>query len=441
MMSPDLWMLLAFAGLLIAGVPVAFSLGLAGAVGILAGLPPAMLATLGTNTYNSIAKYPLIAIPLFILTGLIFERSGVALRLVRFAQALIGPRHGGLALVAVLVCMIMGGMSGSGPADAAAVAMVMLPSMTKAGYPKPFSATLIAASASTAILIPPSVALILYSIVVPGVDLRALFAAGLFPGILAGLALLVPALLVSKRYGWEGRGWEGGTPVEGAERLKVGETFKQALPALFAPVLILGGLRSGLFTPTEAAVVAVAYGVAIGLFVTRELGWRDLWALLGEAAVISGVVMLIIALAGIFAWAGTMLGTFRDMAQWIIALTDNGVLLLILIMLAVLAAGMLLDAISIYLILMPILIPVMQHFEWNPVWFGILLAMNIAIGQFTPPVAVNLMVTTEVAKIRLEQTVGWALLFVMAMAGALALVAVFPEIALWLPRTLGYNVG
>jgi tripartite ATP-independent transporter DctM subunit len=441
MMSPDLWMLLAFAGLLIAGVPVAFSLGLAGAVGILAGLPPAMLATLGTNTYNSIAKYPLIAIPLFILTGLIFERSGVALRLVRFAQALIGPRHGGLALVAVLVCMIMGGMSGSGPADAAAVAMVMLPSMTKAGYPKPFSATLIAASASTAILIPPSVALILYSIVVPGVDLRALFAAGLFPGILAGLALLVPALLVSKRYGWEGRGWEGDTPVEGAERLKVGETFKQALPALFAPVLILGGLRSGLFTPTEAAVVAVAYGVAIGLFVTREIGVRDLWRLFGEAAVISGVVMLIIALAGIFAWAGTMLGTFRDMAQWIIALTDNGVLLLILIMLAVLAAGMLLDAISIYLILMPILIPVMQHFEWNPVWFGILLAMNIAIGQFTPPVAVNLMVTTEVAKIRLEQTVGWALLFVVAMGGALALVAIFPEIALWLPRTLGYNVG
>lgn len=439
-MSADLWMLLAFAGLLIAGVPVAFSLALAGAVGILSGLSPAMLATLGTNTYNGIAKYPLIAIPLFILTGLIFERSGVALRLVRFAQALIGPRHGGLALVAVLVCMIMGGMSGSGPADAAAVAMVMLPSMTKAGYPKPFSATLIAASASTAILIPPSVALILYSIVVPGVDLRALFAAGLFPGILAGLALLIPAMLVSRRHGWEGSGREGGAPVAGAERLRVGETFTQALPALFAPVLILGGLRSGLFTPTEAAVVAVAYGVVIGLFVTRELGWRDLWALFGEAAVISGVVMLIIALAGIFAWAGTMLGTFRHLAEWIISLSDSGVVLLVLVMLAVLAAGMLLDAISIYLIMMPILIPVMQHFEWNPVWFGILLAMNIAIGQFTPPVAVNLMVTTEVAKIRLEQTVGWALLFVAAMAGALALVAVFPEIALWLPRVLGYNV-
>ena len=431
-MTPDLWMLLAFAGLLISGVPVAFALGLGGAVGILAGLSPAMLATLGTNTYNGVAKYPLIAIPLFILTGLIFERAGVAARLVRFAQALIGPRHGGLAVVAVLVCMIMGGMSGSGPADAAAVAMVMLPSMTRAGYPRPFSATLIAASASTAILIPPSVALILYSIVVPGVDLRALFAAGLFPGLLAGAALLVPALLLSRRHRWEAP--------DGVERPALGESFRQALPALFAPVIILGGLRSGLFTPTEAAVVAVAYGALVGLFLTREMRWRDLWALLGEAAVISGVVLLIIALAGIFAWAGTMLGTFRHLAEWIVGLSDNGTLLLVLIMLAVLLAGMLLDAISIYLIMMPILIPVMQHFDWNPVWFGILLAMNIAIGQFTPPVAVNLMVTTEVAKIRLEQTVGWALLFVVAMAAALALVALFPAIALWLPGVLGYNV-
>lgn len=171
-MSPDLWLILSFAVLLALGVPVAFALGLSGAIGIIAGLSPDMLATLGTNTYNGVAKYPLIAIPLFILTGLVFEKAGVALRLVRFAQAVIGPRHGGLAMVAVLVCLIMGGMSGSGPADAAAVAMVMLPSMTKAGYPKPFSATLIAASASTAILIPPSIALILYSIVVPGAPAR-----------------------------------------------------------------------------------------------------------------------------------------------------------------------------------------------------------------------------------------------------------------------------
>jgi tripartite ATP-independent transporter DctM subunit len=432
-MSPDVLMIGSFLLALLLGVPVAFALGLGGVVGILSGLSPDMLATLGTNTYNSVAKYPLIAIPLFILTGLIFERAGVAASLVRFAQALIGPRHGGLAVVAILVCLIMGGMSGSGPADAAAVAMVMLPSMRKAGYPQPFSAALIAASSSTAILIPPSIALILYSIVVPGVDLRALFAAGLFPGILAGLSLLLPAWLLARHYGWE-------SP-EASERPPLMQSLREALPALFAPVLILGGLRSGLFTPTEAAVVAVTYGLVVGVVVYRKLGWRDIASLMTDAAVTSGIVMLIIALAGIFAWAGTTLGTFRHLAEALLSLSDNGWVLLGLVMLLVLIAGMLLDAISIYLILIPILLPLMQHFQWNPVWFGILLAMNIAIGQFTPPVAVNLMVTTRIANIRLEQTLGWALVFIAAMSVSLLLVMLVPGIALWLPDKLGYVVG
>ena len=432
-MSPDLLMLLVFGGAMLLGVPVAFALGLGGAAGIVLGLSPDMLATLGTNTYNSIAKYPLIAIPLFILTGLIFERAGVAASLVRFAQALIGPRHGGLGLVVVLVCLIMGGMSGSGPADAAAVAMVMLPSMTKAGYPKPFSAALIASASSTAILIPPSIALILYSIVVPGVDLRALFAAGLFPGLLAGMSLLLPVWWLAKRNGWE-------DPSQG-ERPDLKESFIKALPALFAPVLILGGLRSGLFTPTEAAVVAVTYGLIVGIFVYRQLSLKEVWGLLGEAGMVSGVVMIIISLAGIFAWAGTTLGTFTHLAEALLSLSDKGWVLMILIMVLVLLAGMLLDAISIYLIITPILIPLMQHFGWNPVWFGILLAMNIAIGQFTPPVAINLMVTTQIAGIRLEKTFGWALFFMLTMLSALILVMVFPGIALWLPERLGYVVG
>jgi tripartite ATP-independent transporter DctM subunit len=432
-MSPDMWMLVVFGITMLLGVPVAFALGLGGAAGILAGLSPDMLATLGTNTYNSIAKYPLIAIPLFILTGLIFERAGVAASLVRFAQSLIGPRHGGLALVAVLVCLIMGGMSGSGPADAAAVAMVMLPSMTKAGYPKPFSASLIAASASTAILIPPSIALILYSVVMPGVDLRALFAAGLFPGILAGLSLLLPAWWLSRRYGWE-------DPNSG-ERPDIKDSFIKALPALFAPVLILGGLRSGLFTPTEAAVVAVTYGLLIGVFIYKQLNPRSLLEMMIEAGKISGVVMIIISLAGIFAWAGTTLGTFSSLANAMLSISDNSWTLLLLIMLLVLLAGMLLDAVSIYLIITPILIPLVNHFGWNPVWFGILLAMNIAIGQFTPPVAVNLMVTTKIANIRLEKTFLWSLLFMVTMFSSLLLVMLVPGIALWLPDKLGFVVG
>ncbi|WP_417607614.1 TRAP transporter large permease [Oceanimonas baumannii] len=432
-MSPDLLMLLVFGAAMLLGVPVAFALGLGGAAGIVAGLSPDMLATLGTNTYNSIAKYPLIAIPLFILTGLIFERAGVAASLVRFAQALIGPRHGGLGLVVVLVCLIMGGMSGSGPADAAAVAMVMLPGMTRAGYPKPFSAALIASASSTAILIPPSIALILYSIVVPGVDLRALFAAGLVPGVLAGMSLLLPVWWLARRNGWE-------DPSQG-ERPPLKESFIRALPALFAPVLILGGLRSGLFTPTEAAVVAVTYGLLVGVFVYRQLSLKDIWGLLGEAGMVSGVVMIIISLAGIFAWAGTTLGTFQHLAEAMLSLSDQGWVLMILIMVLVLLAGMLLDAISIYLIITPILVPLMQHFGWNPIWFGILLAMNIAIGQFTPPVAINLMVTTQIAGIRLEKTFGWALFFMLTMLSALVLVMVFPGLALWLPERMGFVVG
>ena len=432
-MSPDLLMIGSFLLALLLGMPVAIALGLGGLMGIVAGLPPAMLGTFGTNTYNSVAKYPLIAIPLFILTGLIFERAGVAAALVRFAQSIIGPRHGGLTVVAVLVCLIMGGMSGSGPADAAAVAMVMLPSMQKAGYPKPFSASLIAASSSTAILIPPSIALILYSIVVPGVDLRALFAAGIFPGILAGVSLLAPALYFAKKYRWE--------DPEAVERPPFWPSFKAALPALFAPVIILGGLRSGLFTPTEAAVVAVAYGVLVGCVLYRNLSLRNLWGLMTDAAVTSGVVMFIIALAGIFAWAGTTLGTFQHLADALLSLSENGWVLLGLVMVLVLIAGMLLDAISIYLILIPIVLPLMNHFGWNPIWFGILLAMNIAIGQFTPPVAVNLMVTTRIANIRLEHTIGWAMVFVAAMAVSLVLVMLVPGIALWLPEKLGYVVG
>ncbi len=432
-MSPDLWMLLIFGACLVIGMPVAFALGLGGAAAIVAGLSPDMLATLGTNTYNSIAKYPLIAIPLFILTGIIFERAGVAASLVNFAQSLIGRRHGGLALVAVLVCLIMGGMSGSGPADAAAVAMVMLPSMTKAGYPRPFSASLIAAASSTAILIPPSIALILYSVMMPGLDLRALFAAGLFPGLLAGASLLVPAYILAKRNGWE-------AVKSTDEKLpSVRSSFVKAIPALLAPVIILGGLRSGLFTPTEAAVVAVTYGLLIGTFVYRELTWSSLIDMFNEAVKISGVVLIIIALAGIFAWAGTALGTFTRLADVILSISDNALVLLLLVMLLVLLAGMLLDAISIYLILTPILVPLIQHFEWNPVWFGILLAMNIAIGQFTPPVAINLMVTTKVANIRLEETFGWAVLFMFTMLSALLLVLFFPQIALWLPEYLGYS--
>lgn len=304
--------------LLVIGAPIAVSLGLAGAAAVAIGLDLNTVAMIGTNTYASVAKYPLIAIPLFVLTGMVFERSGVAGRLVVFAQSIVGPRRGGLAIVATVVCLIMGGMSGSGPADAAAVATIMIPSMMKAGYPKAFSASLIAASASTAILIPPSIALIIYSIMVPGVDLRALFAAGIFTGILAGLAVIIPTLVISRAKGFGA--------AEDSERPPFWASFRGAVPGLMAPVIILGGLRTGLFTPTEAAAVAVAYGMCVGVFFYRNMSLRDVWRVLADSAEISAVVMIIISLAGLFAWAGSTLGPLtrrrrrsflsRIMARW-----------------------------------------------------------------------------------------------------------------------------
>ena len=255
----------------------------------------------------------------------------------------------------------------------------------------------------------------------------------MIPGVLAGVALLVPSYILARLRGWESSKTE--------ERPPFKQSFIKALPALFAPVIILGGLRSGLFTPTEAAVVAVSYGLFLGAFVYRQLTWRGLLEMFNEAAKLSGIVLLIIALAGIFAWSGTTLGTFTHLADIILSLSDNGLVLLFLIMILVLFAGMLLDAISIYLILTPVLIPLINHFEWNPVWFGILLAMNIAIGQFTPPVAVNLMVTTKISNIRLEHTFGWAMLFMLTMFCTLLLVMFFPSIALWLPEYLGFSVN
>jgi tripartite ATP-independent transporter DctM subunit len=308
--------------------------------------------------------------------------------------------------------------------------MVMIPGMAKQGYPREFSASLIAAAGSTAILIPPSIAFIVYSILVPGASVPALFAAGMIPGILAGLSLLIPVLYFSLREGWGGEG--------GEREVTLWQSFKDASWGLLAPVIILGGLRSGMFTPTEAAVVAVFYGFFVGVFVYRSLTWRGVYRVLVESAEISAVVMIIISLAGVFAHAGSTLGAFDAFAKALIGVSSIEWIMLLMIMLMLLVAGMLLDAVSIFLVFLPILLPIAKTFNWDLVWFGVLITMNMAIGQFTPPMAVNLMVTTRIAGISMESTVQWVIWMVGAMLIALALVAILPQLALWLPRTLGY---
>ncbi|MDP4836515.1 MAG: TRAP transporter large permease [Burkholderiales bacterium] len=423
-----------FVALMIFGVPIGVAMGLAATLAIaLANLDTLWFGLLAVpqNFYASLGKYPLLALPMFILVGTIFERSGVATRLVNLAVAMIGRGPGILPVVAILVAMLLGGISGSGPATAAAVGGVMLVAMAKAGYPAPFSASVIGASAAIDILIPPSIALIVYSILVPGASVPAMFAAGVFPGLLFGLALMVPAYWLSRKH-------HLGQAESDEPRPPFWKSLRQASWGLAAPVLILGGMRTGLFTPTEAAVVAVFYGLFVGMAVYRSIGLRDLYPIFRDAAELSAIILLVVALAGIFAYSLSTLGLIDPVTRAIVhsGLGEYGVLLLLLLLL--LLVGMVLDGVSIFLIFVPLLMPIALFYQWDLVWFGVILTVMVAIGQFTPPIAVNLMVSCRMANVRIEQTIQWVIWFLVAAFVVLLLLVFFPEIVVWLPRVLGY---
>ncbi|MBP6777327.1 MAG: TRAP transporter large permease [Piscinibacter sp.] len=423
-----------FALLMLAGVPIGVALGIGGIVAIAWANADASwfgLMAAPQNMQAGIAKYPLLALPMFVLVGSIFDRAGIAQRLVDFALACVGRSPGMLPLVAIVVAMVLGGISGSGPANAAAVGAVMIAAMARAGYPAPFSASVVGAAAATDILIPPSIAFIVYSVNVPGASVPALFAAGMVPGLLAGSALIVAAVWLSRRRAYGGH--ERDLP-----RPPFWRSLGQASWGLAAPVLILGGMRAGWFTPTEAAVVAVVYGLAVGLAVHRTIGWRDLYAIFREAAEVSAVIMIVMALAGIFAYSVNTLGLADPLVHAVTSSGMGSTGALIALLAIGLVVGMVLDGVSIFLIFLPLLYPMMIAFRWDAVWFGVLLTMVVAIGQFTPPMAVNLLVACRLAGVRIEQTlphVGW---LVAAFVVAALLVAVFPPLALWLPRSLGY---
>ena len=424
----------AFIAMMLVGVPIGAALGLAGATAIALANGDSQwfgLLAVPQNFYAGLGKYPLLAIPMFVLVGSIFDRSGVALRLVNFAVAIVGRGPGMLPLVAIAVAMFLGGISGSGPACAAAVGGVMIAAMNRAGYPAAFSASVVGAAAATDILIPPSVAFIIYSVLVPGASVPALFAAGMVPGILAGLALIVPAVWLSRKH-------KMGALEASMPRPPFWASFRAAVWGLAAPVLILGGMRAGWFTPTEAAVVAVFYGLFIGMVVYRTISVRDLFPILRESGELSAVILLVVSLAGIFAYSLSTLGVIDPLTNAIVnsGLGEYGILALLILML--ITVGMFLDGISIFLIFVPLLLPIAQFYHWDLVWFGVILTLKVALGQFTPPLAVNLMVSCRIANVRMEETVRWVVWMLAAMFLVLVAVIAFPELALWLPRKLGY---
>ncbi len=413
-----------FLALLLVNVPVAVALGAASVFAMLyTGTDFSLLPSI---VYAGIEKFSLLAIPFFILAGLAMERGGVSRGLIGLVAHLVGQVKGGLAMVSVLSTVLFGGISGSGPADTAAIGTPLIPAMVRRGYSPGFAAATVAAGATTDILIPPSIAFIVYGVIAE-TSISALFVAGVVPGLLLGAAYVAAAYVVSRREGYGGEGVQGET---------LGRTLVAAIPGLGAIALILGGIYSGFFTPTEAAAVAAVYGLAVGLFVTRQLRWGHLRALFVEAAVGSAVVLTVVALAGVFAWMVTTQGLAQAAGALLRDLAGHPVLVLVIVNLLLLAAGTVMDAVSIYYVSLPILLPVVDALGLSRLWFGAAMTLNLAVGQITPPVAVNLFIAASIARVGLAEASRWVWPYLIAALVVLGLVTYLPELSLWLPRLL-----
>ena len=406
-------------------VPIAVALGMAGmAVVYWYNLGAQMFAPV---FFANISKFSLLAIPFFILAGVIMGRAKISDKIIRLIMLMVGPVSGGMAIVTIITALFWGAVSGSGPATVAALGTILIPGMVKAGYDRGFAAALTSSASGLAIVIPPSIGFIVYG-VITGASISELFLAGIIPGILVGLFLIVAAFIISVARGYKGDRF--GTAKE------VLTAFKDAFWALLTPVIILGGIYGGIFTPTEAAAVGVAYGLFVGFVVYRTLTLKDLYELLVDACASSAVVMLVVAFAGIFGWAMMVLGVVERVSEAVITMSSNPFVVIALINVILIISGMLLDAISIYYLLMPIFMPVIAHFGWDPVWFGVVMTINLAIGQVTPPVAVNLYVGCNVAGISMDEISRAVIPFLLASIVALVVIVYLPGITLWLPNLL-----
>ena len=417
-----------FVVLIVIGTPIGLSLGTAAIGAILKfDLGTAMISR---NFEANISKFPLIAIPFFILAGVLMEKSRIVDGISKFVILLVGRATGGLAIAAVVTCIFWGAISGSGPATAAALGLVFIPTMIKEGYNKFFSASTIAAGAGLSIIIPPSIAFIVYGNLTD-VSVGALFLGGIIPGVIVGLFLIIMVYIVAKKKNFRGT-TQRGTPKE------LGKAFLESIWALFAPVIILGSIYAGIATPTESAIIGVFYALFVGLFVYRTITLDVLISALSDTVVGSAVVMFVVAMAGIFSWAASTLGVIDAAAQLVQRLTTNPMVFIMLINVVMLIAGMFLDAISITYVFMPIILPVILKLQIDPLYFGVVLVIALAIGQITPPVAVNLYVTSNIIKSNInDEMVRYVIPMVLISIVALVLITLLPQLSLWLPVSAG----
>ena len=415
-------MLLAMVLVIAMGAPIAVAI-LVASMGGMALFTPLPFVLVAQKLMTTIDSFPLMAIPFFILAGNLMEAGGISQRLVEFAKSIVGGVQGGLACSCVLTCMIFASVSGSSVATTFAIGAIIIPAMLRHGYPRPFAASLQATSAELGVIVPPSIPLILYGVSAE-VSIGELFVAGIGPGLLIAAALMAYVYLTCRARGWGADDREGRMPVLAATR--------HAAWALVMPVIIIGGIYRGVFTPTEASAVAVVYALIVGALVHRALGWREGWDALRRSVISSSIIMFIIAAAGLFSFLITRAGVPAAIGAWIGAIIEDPLLFLLVVNAFLFVVGMFIETSAAIIVLAPILAPIAIAFGIDPVHFGLVMVINLALGMITPPFGVNLFAACQVAEIPLERIIGRLVPFVLVVIACLGVVTYVPTLTLFL---------
>ncbi|MEH7830019.1 TRAP transporter large permease [Gemmobacter denitrificans] len=431
--------------LMVLGAPISVGLGVSAlsAMWYLGDNPIKMVQI----AFSSVGAFPLMALPAFILVGALMEAAGISRRLITVAESLAGPFTGGISAATVVACLFFGAISGSGPATTAAVGMLMIPAMVRAGYAKGYGAAVTAASGGLGIVIPPSIPMVIFGISAMGmqppaeaveqfgafqtVSISKLFIAGFLPGVLMACGLLVMNWLRCRAAGYRG----GGEPLSATHIL---EACRKGFWSLMAPVVILGGIYAGLFTPTEAAIVAIAYTLFVGIFLYREIRLSEVMKALEATTWLTGRVLLVLFTATIFGRILVENQIPAQIADAMLGLTQNIAVIWALIIVFLLFVGMFMETLAAIMILVPVMLPVAYSVGIDPIHFGIVMICTLSVGFQTPPLGENLFIASGISKVSIEEISLRALPFAAASTAMIAVIATFPEIALWLPRVMGY---
>lgn len=412
-----------FVLLIIMTVPISYALGISAAVWIVVG-GQVPLILMPQRMYAGIDSFPLIAIPFFILAGKIMSTGGISDRLIKVASVLVGRFQGGLAYVNVVSSMFFAGITGSATADASSIGSILIPSMIKKGYDKDFTVAVTSTAAVIGILIPPSIPMVLYGIIT-NTSIGDLFLAGAVPGILVGAVLILTSAIIARKRGYP-------REEKYSFRQSIAIIADGILPVLTV-VIVLGGIILGIFTPTEAAVIAVAYAFVLSFFVYGELKLRDLPKMILETVEMNGMVMLMVATATIFSWIVTSQMIPKAIADFLLASIHNKFLMLLVFNVVLLIAGCILDLTPAMIIFVPVLAPIAFQMGVNPIHFGAMVVVNLGIGLFTPPVGAVLFVSCSIAKINMKEVIKGFIPFFFAMLAVLLVVTYIPAVSLWLP--------